>query len=106
MALANPPSELVQTARGDLVSSRGHYTSVRSLPGSPRKPVGGINSPTNFSARPKSVPVNEDLKDFSRSDSPGKPSSPSAYYLPGIGDNSSRYVSPTFLISAHNLCLK
>jgi len=94
VALANPPSELVQTARGDLVSSRNHYTGVRSLPGSPRKPLTGINSSptTPFSSRPKSVPVNDEIKELgpmSRAESPGKPGSPS-YYLPGIGDNSSR----------------
>lgn len=93
VALANPPSELVQTARGDLVSSRSHYTGVRSLPSSPRKPVSGIvASPTPISARAKSVPVNEETKELpplSRADSPGKPSSP-GYYLPGIGDSSSR----------------
>lgn len=91
VALANPPSELVQTARGELLSSRNHYTGIRSLPSSPRKPLSGINtSPIPLSSRPKSVPVVEDTKELSRAISPAKPSSPKYNYLPGIGDTSSR----------------
>jgi len=96
--LANPPSELVQSARGDLLSSR-HYTGVRSVPSSPRKPVTVIGtSPVPappLSARPKSTPaVIEDpprvieVPVTLSGKVMGSPTS--KYYLPYLGDTSSR----------------
>ena len=60
VALSNPPSELIQTARGELYSSRSHYVGNRSLPGSPRRPVTGINPATPLAPlpRPKSTAGN------------------------------------------------
>lgn len=98
LALSNPPSELVQSARGDLLSSRGHYTGVRSMPNSPRRAISGIGGPSPPLGRPKSQSAQYDdskeLPPAATSGNISKPTTPTKYTLPTLDSSSRIFKNP------------
>jgi len=103
VALANLPSELALSARGDLISSRGPYTGGRSLPSSPRRSITKIGqlSPIPPLSRPKSTPaVVEEVKEVLAPCPPAVPLLSARYidmpryYLPHLDASSRVFKSP------------